>query len=272
MSSYAFKSEDLIEEVRKRPGLWDNFQSIDRIAKLVLWKEVGQVLFRDWDTINKATAYDRVLQIQKKWRSLKDAYNRELRCRKRGIRVNRRVYVYFKKLTFLGGFEDLPEPAKEPFEESDDDVDKNSIEHEDNGHDTLADGHHSEDPLQKVVRKEKKVKNKKKAVKRRKKVYIEDKQDSDEMPVYLEDIEDEENDSDKLFLLSFYPELKKLPPNIKMWARAQIANIMEEAVTSHFNNSTTTMLPVSAGFEGHSSRMDFKRPMRSSSEISDVIM
>lgn len=183
--------------------------------------------------------------------------------------------LYVSVLTEANGFIHLVNDfifIFRPFEESDDDVDKNSIEHEDNGHDTLADGHHSEDPLQKVVRKEKKVKNKKKAVKRRKKVYIEDKQDSDEMPVYLEDIEDEENDSDKLFLLSFYPELKKLPPNIKMWARAQIANIMEEAVTSHFNNSTTTMLPVSAGFEGHSSRMDFKRPMRSSSEISDVIM
>lgn len=57
------------------------------------------------------------------------------------------------------------------------------------------------------------------------------------MPVFPVDISDD-GDSDRLFLLSFLPEMKQLPANIKMWARAQIANVMQEAVTSHYNNST----------------------------------
>ncbi|GBP86925.1 hypothetical protein EVAR_60907_1 [Eumeta japonica] len=40
---------------------------------------------------------------------------------------------------------------------------------------------------------------------------------------------DDEIDSEKLFLLSFAPELSRLPPGVRMWARAQIANIMQSA-------------------------------------------
>lgn len=46
-----------------------------------------------------------VLQLQRKWRSLRDAYNRELRARRAAPRGNRRVYIYFKRMSFLGGFE-----------------------------------------------------------------------------------------------------------------------------------------------------------------------
>ena len=56
------------------------------------------------------------------------------------------------------------------------------------------------------------------------------------MPVFPVDISDD-SDSDKLFLLSFLPEMKLLPSNIKMWARAQIASVMQEAVSSHYSNS-----------------------------------
>lgn len=49
--------------------------------------------------------------------------------------------------------------------------------------------------------------------------------------------EEEDKDSDRLFLLSFAQEMGKLPSHIKMWARAQIANIMQQAVSCHYNNS-----------------------------------
>lgn len=57
------------------------------------------------------------------------------------------------------------------------------------------------------------------------------------MPVYNIDIPASESDSDRLFLLSFLPEMRQLPLNIKMWARTQIANVMQEAVECHFNNT-----------------------------------
>lgn len=53
----------------------------------------------------------------------------------------------------------------------------------------------------------------------------------------IAEISSDESDSDRLFLLSFLPEMRQLPLNVKMWARAQIANIMQEAVASHFSNN-----------------------------------
>ena len=49
----------LIEEIKKRPGLYRTEQPADREEKLQLWKEVGAAIYSDWDTFNKATAYDR---------------------------------------------------------------------------------------------------------------------------------------------------------------------------------------------------------------------
>lgn len=55
-----------------------------------------------------------------------------------------------------------------------------------------------------------------------------------EMPLFPLDVPDE-GDSDKLFLLSFLPEIKQFPLDIRMWVRAQIANVMQEAVTTHMS-------------------------------------
>lgn len=47
----------LIEEVKKRPGLYDAGHSNDRLERLQLWKEIGAALFPNWGTYNKATMY-----------------------------------------------------------------------------------------------------------------------------------------------------------------------------------------------------------------------
>lgn len=53
---------------------------------------------------------------------------------------------------------------------------------------------------------------------------------------HLSHLEDNE-DSDKQFLVSFVPEMRQLPVHIKMWARAHIASVMQEAVECHYNNT-----------------------------------
>lgn len=57
------------------------------------------------------------------------------------------------------------------------------------------------------------------------------------MPMFPVEMAECETDSDRLFLLSFLPEMRQLPINIKMWVRAQIANVMQEAVSCHYNNT-----------------------------------
>lgn len=55
-----FNPVRLIEEVRKRPGLYDqSSHPLDREEKLALWKEVGAVLCPKWDSYDRAAAYDR---------------------------------------------------------------------------------------------------------------------------------------------------------------------------------------------------------------------
>lgn len=56
---YQLNPVRLIEEIKKRPGLYRTEQPADREEKLQLWKEVGAAIYADWDTFNKATAYDR---------------------------------------------------------------------------------------------------------------------------------------------------------------------------------------------------------------------
>ncbi|XP_013184151.2 uncharacterized protein LOC106129968 [Amyelois transitella] len=213
---------DLIEEVKKRPGLYNTDQQPDREEKLAMWKEIGTAIYQDWDSLNKASAYDRVLQLQRKWRSLRDAYNRELRARRTGIRVNRRVYKYFKKMSFLGGFTgNLSEED----------------ETNDNQRDFEDDHAHSDD--QDIVDKKKKIKvekTRKKKRTRRPSVQIPPPEEL-EIPMFPVEVNNDDSDSDKLFLLSFLPEMRQLPLNIKMWVRAQVANVMQEAVACHYNNT-----------------------------------
>ncbi|KPI99034.1 PREDICTED: uncharacterized protein LOC106117768 [Papilio xuthus] len=213
-----FNPLTLIEEVKKRPGLYEPDHPRDRLERLKLWKEVGAALFPNWSTFNKATMYHAVLQIQRKWRSLRDAYNRELRSRRSGVRVHRRVYIYFKKMTFLGGFEGSVS--------EDDNTTSETPTESDPFHETFS-------PLSRESRKKKK------------KAPISNSDESQppeefEMPVFnnVEIPNDVESDADKLFLLSFVPEMRQLPSNIKMWTRAQIANIMQEAVSCHYSNLT----------------------------------
>ncbi|CAF4805132.1 unnamed protein product [Pieris macdunnoughi] len=228
---FAFNPVRLIEEVKKRPGLYDQgLHPLDREDKLTLWKEVGAALCSQWDTYDRAAAYDRVLQLQRKWRSLRDAYNRELRSRKTGVRVHRRVYVYFKKLKFLGGFEG---------EISSDSDHSNCATNEDQP---------EEDSIKTELVEPTRKKRKKRRVKKPSSEFAPEEV---EMPIFPVDVPDE-SDSDKLFLLSFLPEMKQFPLDIKMWARAQIANVMQEAVTAHMSK----VLPSSA----NERRFQIKQP------------
>lgn len=62
------------------------------------------------------------------------------------------------------------------------------------------------------------------------------------MPLFSStDMAENDFDSDRLFLMSFAPEMRQLPVHLKMWARTQIANVMQEAVNSYCNNTIPQM-------------------------------
>ncbi|XP_041972444.1 uncharacterized protein LOC121728346 isoform X1 [Aricia agestis] len=78
-----------------------------------------------------------------------------------------------------------------------------------------------------------KAKKTKKKKKRRRRSDSSETQQRDEEP---SESPGGSSDSDRLFLLSFLPEMQRLPPHIKMWARTRIANVMQEAVSYHYDN------------------------------------
>ncbi|VVC99623.1 uncharacterized protein LOC126969845 [Leptidea sinapis] len=215
----------LIGEVKKRPGLYDLERPLDRHDKILLWKDVGAALFRDWETYDRAGQYDKVLLLQKRWRSLRDAYNRELRARRLGTRRHRKVYIYFKKMSFLGGFDgDISSDT------DDDEVDPRVTHME--AEDMNMPIEELDDVSEEIVAAPKK----KRRVKKEKKKEVFAPTEEVDLPMFQ--LDSNENDSDKLFLLSFLPEMKQLSLDIKMWVRSQIANVMQEAVSCHLTNST----------------------------------
>lgn len=60
--------------------------------------------------------------LQRRWKSFRDTYNREIRLRKTGFKENRKVYKFFKHLKFLGGHEDLPKHPNDDIELQDDGI------------------------------------------------------------------------------------------------------------------------------------------------------
>ncbi|XP_053617630.1 uncharacterized protein LOC128679415 isoform X2 [Plodia interpunctella] len=178
---------------------------------------LGSQEFHNWN----------ILQLQRKWRSLRDAYNRELRARRTGVRVNRRVYKYFKKMSFLGGFTGTLSEEDEI----------NDIQAEYLGGEDHVNTDEDDTPVREREKKVKLEKSRKKKRTRRQPDCIPPPEEL-EMPMFpMEITNDSDSDSDKLFLLSFLPEMRQLPVNIKMWVRAQVANIMQEAVACHYNNT-----------------------------------
>lgn len=105
------------------------------------------------------------------------------------------------------------------------------------------------------------IKVKKVKRKKRKRQSSDDNQPPEEieMPMFPVEIAESETDSDRLFLLSFLPEMRQLPLNIKMWVRAQIANVMQEAVSCHYNNTRP-------GTSSSDKNFDIKRQRHDSTE------
>ncbi|XP_035448789.2 uncharacterized protein LOC118275050 [Spodoptera frugiperda] len=237
-----FNPVQLIDEVKKRPGLYTPDHPADREEKLALWKEIGSVIYHGWENFNKATAYDRVLQLQRKWRSLRDAYNRELRARRSGVRINRRVYRYFKRMSFLGGFDGTLSEEEEMDEDN-----------------MMLEAHNPDEEMQCKMEPIKVKKNKRKKRKQESSEGSHQPPEELEMPMFPVEMAESETDSDRLFLLSFLPEMRQLPINIKMWVRAQIANVMQEAVSCHYNNTRP-------GSSGDKNCMDIKRQRHDSTE------
>jgi hypothetical protein len=101
-------SEKLIEEVKKRPALYDGraHGNNDANARKAYWEEITKDVFHEvWDTSSSNEKEALVKEVQVKWKSLRDAYNRVKKQEKddqmKGVVKNRKKYIFYDQLSFL---------------------------------------------------------------------------------------------------------------------------------------------------------------------------
>ncbi|XP_068220911.1 uncharacterized protein [Palaemon carinicauda] len=99
-----FDAHNLIHEIEKRPAIYDA-QSEDYgdwDARQRCWSEIGEVMFQDWNELPLEEKEQRIKELMKKWKGIRDNFVKEQRARsKTSKKVKRKKYLYFDKLLFL---------------------------------------------------------------------------------------------------------------------------------------------------------------------------
>ncbi|XP_026292478.1 uncharacterized protein LOC113216861 [Frankliniella occidentalis] len=101
------ETEQLIAEIERRPGIYDSGcpQYQDRVAKWTLWCEVCEIMTPRWHQLDEDRKAARVKELQKRWKSLRDSFMKELKLQREmqrtGQTANRKKYVFFDQMTFL---------------------------------------------------------------------------------------------------------------------------------------------------------------------------
>lgn len=96
-----FDPEYFLNEMEKRTAIWDSRTKIyqNRVAKTKAWEELLELFipeFQDMDITKRRMA---AADLQKRWRSLRGCYIRDVRNKKAGKKF--KEYKYFQQLSFL---------------------------------------------------------------------------------------------------------------------------------------------------------------------------
>ncbi|XP_045458888.1 uncharacterized protein LOC123669323 [Melitaea cinxia] len=225
---FEYDPERLIEEVKKRPGIWD-FENLEYRTKNLrhkLWTEVVNELMTSDVKVSKSEMRELELQLQKKWKSIRDCFQKYITHPNR----TKRPYLYSKQLQFL-----LKKQSDQPTEtgssESDDGrtkrrawrprkklkLTKESSE-DDNDADNNDDYHLSEDISVEIPQKHNTLNKPNVNV-------------IDEFAFANVDtpVRTEMEDPDKLFLLSLLPHFKSIPEEMRLNVKMDMMQVLRNA-------------------------------------------
>ncbi|XP_058449605.1 uncharacterized protein LOC131429482 [Malaya genurostris] len=92
-------TEDFIEEIRKRRAIWDlsGEEHRDRTMRSRQWEEVCISMVPNFSQLSIRQRMGIVIDLQKKWKHIRDALIKSLRCRRKRLKP----YIYEKNLEFL---------------------------------------------------------------------------------------------------------------------------------------------------------------------------
>ncbi|OWR49530.1 hypothetical protein KGM_211329 [Danaus plexippus plexippus] len=175
-----FDTRKLINEIKKRPSIWDtsSTDNTNKELKKKDWNEIVAIF--GGDDISASDRHLLRLTLQKRWKNIRTSFARELKRQKNyGSGANRKSeYVYYKQLRFLSNVMNIAE------KEADD-------EPEYVYYDVDVEFNQTSDDNKYEQRIENKFKRK----------MIDDE----------DTIDDNEDNEDRLFLLSLHERLRRIP-------------------------------------------------------------
>lgn len=125
METNNFDVDVFISEIENRPAIWDMRSDLysNRTEKTKAWEEVCLKLIAEFTKKNTKEKNNAAAQLQRKWKSLRDSYNRERnkqKSTKSGSGASgRKEYVYFQQLSFLSVLANTRPESQEVDEQED---------------------------------------------------------------------------------------------------------------------------------------------------------
>ncbi|XP_043486093.1 uncharacterized protein LOC122513715 [Polistes fuscatus] len=216
-------TEEFISEIEARPAIWElsSDDYTNKVTKKNAWEEVITKFCPEFERTSSPERNNIALRFQRKWKSLRDCYSRELLKMKKekGTPANRRRYRYYNQLSFL---QTVVKPIS-------------VIENVENM--TMS--------VKKEPEKLREMEASLKSRSRNKKNISSDMKHLEENMKHLEEEnlfasvaeklirercqETMEKDEDTLFVLSLVPELKKIPDDFKLDVKCELLNVFKKA-------------------------------------------
>ncbi|CAI6355336.1 unnamed protein product [Macrosiphum euphorbiae] len=215
--------ECLIMEIEKHECIWKTTckRFLERDTKRKSWIDIAMNMFENWETFSIKEQEDKIEELKKKWKNIRDNYTRDVNDSRRIVSGSEapkknRTYAYANVLSFL-----RPIVKKRKTTGNINHTMDNALDVSSNDNEVDVEGNSSslETPLECSVTKTKLSSSSKK--KAQTTSFQDALLDAITNPSLFFQTPPEVDDPDKAFLLSFLPDIKKLNDEQKMELKFQ---------------------------------------------------
>ncbi|XP_060806025.1 uncharacterized protein LOC132902958 [Amyelois transitella] len=213
--------ELFISEIQSRPAIWNSKSDSysNRGEKVKAWEEICELFVGDFSNKTAKEKNIEVTKLQRKWKSLRDSFNRENAKNKNvasgSAATSSKQYIYFNHLSFLNSLKEVRPPTDVTNATNDAETSRPKI----NRNINIKRAEKTENEILRTLSENLKRKH--------------DQSD--------------QNDPDKQFLMSLLPHVKKIDENCKLDFQSEILQLIRKY--THNQNYET----YSAQYYGYSS-------------------
>ncbi|CAH2207421.1 uncharacterized protein LOC120637693 [Pararge aegeria] len=234
-------SDALISAIKTQELIWNYKlkEHSDKIKKNNAWAIICAQVIENFDEKPVEEKNQIAMLIQKKWKTLRDGYTRyakKIKPKSGSAALNIRPYAYYQQMSFLKAIiEDRPDKT-------------NSLQESE--HTEITSGE-TENGQNKIPRE----RNKRKLTTKITDENVLIEKLSKRLDEKTQNSRIDNEDEDKLFLLSLVGEFKKINEHYKLDAKTEILNVVK-----YFKGMTNHTYPSSYGDRGYSSFNDYRGP------------